>query len=254
MKNTLQFDHLFDAELLVNEADATNSIWIWITTDENDNQQLEITLNGETAVVSLTSDALNKVQLTNTYWNYGGSISLKLTNDDLESESVMIVFPESITTDSVLFPSAARQYSLQGQYNVEQAIDNVRNDMQGQINDVNGRLLEIIPPTAVDRTAIYDGGHNEILTFKFNCTQASPPVLFYSMIAYTVQTTVSLQDVYGDCTVTIYYILDDATVATIQQTYGDGKQVLMLNYQMQNLTEDNHVFKVRLDVSGGNIV
>lgn len=253
MKNVLIFDENFDCVLLVNEADSVNSIWIEVKTNDSANQELEIMIGGSTATIALASDSENKIQLTNSYWNYGGSSEIRLVNDDAISEYVTIVFPEIITTDSAIFPSAERQYSLQGQYNVEQAIENVRGQMQSQIDDANARMMAVIPPFSVDRNAIADGSYNDVLTFKFNCTQANPPVLFYAMLSFTINTTVSAQGVYHDCTVTVRYLLDELVVSTIQQTYRDGKQILMVNYQIQNLTAENHTFKVQLELSGGSL-
>ena len=253
MKNILVFDDSFDCVLLINEGEKENSIWIEVKTNSSTNQILEIMIDGVTAAVALSSDSENKILLTNSYWNFGGTTSIRLSNDDAQSEYVTIIFPEIITTDSAIYPSGERQYSLQGQYNVEQAIDNVKNQMQGQIDDANGRIMAVIPPYSVDRNEISDGGNNDVITFKFNCTQDNPPVLLYAMLNYTITTSVSAQGVYHDCTVTIYYNLDGATVATIQQTYGDGKQVVMLNYQLQNLTAENHTFVVNIGVSGGTL-
>ena len=109
MKNILQFDENFDVVLLVNEAAEANSIWLEVRTNDSTNQELEVMIDGDTAVIALASETVNKVELTNSYWNFGGTTSVRLVNDDTESEYVVIVFPEIITTDSALFPSAERQ-------------------------------------------------------------------------------------------------------------------------------------------------
>lgn len=251
MKNILQFDENFDCVLLVNEANETNSIWFEVRTNDSADQELEIMIDGVTTTVSLTSDAMNKVQLENQYWNFGGTSSVRLVNADAQSEYVVLVFPEIITTEAALFQSAERQYSLQGQYNVEQAIDSVRNDMQGQINDVNERMLAFIPPHTVDRESISNGSTRDVLLFKFNCTQANPAVIFNSLLAYRVQTVVLSGSTYVDAMVTITFLLDDVQVSSMTQTFGDGQHLIMLNYKMENLTADNHVFKVRIGVDGG---
>lgn len=257
MKNILYFNNTMECVLLVNEAEEGNTIWLEIETDASTNPTLEILIDETTTTVDLEASTNNEYQLTTEYWNYGGTTSFRLVNDDYTSDYIVLNFPEVINTDSSLYFTSAEHYSMQGSFNVQQAVEDLQEtdaDQQIQIDDISLKILEYILPTSTSTSAIADGSNSNVLTFEFNNTQSGAKTSFYSCLNFTVATTVdSSTDTYGDCTLTVTFKLDGTTIATLTETYGDGSKVLMLNYLLQNLNEGNHTFIVNFAVAGGSI-
>lgn len=107
-------------------------------------------------------------------------------------------------------------------------------------------------PYATNPGTISDGGSAEVLRFKFNCERENESVSFHSEISFVVSTTVS-ELAYGDCNLTVNYILDNEVVSTAMHTYGDGKAILTLNGCFTEMAQGDHLFDVQFAVSGGSI-
>ncbi len=109
----------------------------------------------------------------------------------------------------------------------------------------------IILATDTLTSAIADGDNADVIVFEFNCKTPVDMVEFFANINLQVSTTVNNN--YGDCDLTITYILDDVTKATLIQTFKDGYNIVSLNYILTELTQGNHIFKVNFAPVGGSI-
>ena len=197
------------------------------------------------------------MQVSTALWNYGGQIAIKLVNDDTESDEIIIEFPNIITTDASLFLSEYRTYTMQGAFDVVQEVESLKETNQSQqeeIQDIRVKMLEYITPSTQSTSQINDGSSNTILTFEFFCSVNETIISFNSCVQFNVSTTEDIpNEIFGDCTLTINFVLDSVIVKTFDQTYGDGDHVLTLNYLLQNLSSGNHVFGVVLALAGGTI-
>jgi hypothetical protein len=112
--------------------------------------------------------------------------------------------------------------------------------------------MNYINKTGTEIESIADGSNADIYEFDFYSGTENSNVQFFSSLNFEVNTTVN-NDVYGDCELTISYLLDGVVVESLVETYGDGKKVLLLNYLLADLPKGNHIFTVNLAVSGGSI-
>ena len=126
-------------------------------------------------------------------------------------------------------------------------------DMGEALSGLASRLAIVyVFPYATNAGTISDGGSAEVLRFKFNCERENESVSFHSEISFVVSTTVS-ELAYGDCNLTVNYILDNEVVNTAMHTYGDGKAILTLNGCFTEMAQGDHLFDVQFAVSGGSI-
>lgn len=100
--------------------------------------------------------------------------------------------------------------------------------------------------------SIADGSSRAIMSFGFSANQDNALVMMYATINFEVETTVS-SGVYYDCEVTVTLALDSTTIETLEQTYGDGNQILTIIHKLENLTVGDHTLTVTLAPVGGSI-
>ena len=258
MKNIICFNNQMEHYLVINEEQEGNSVWFEIDCDENTGQELQIMSGEITVTVSLTSGVKNTYQLITAYWNYGDVTQFRLVNDDFEGEWLTLRFPRIIDTDaSVFWDAGDEEYKLQGAFNVLQSVEELQSENESQqalINDLQIRVLSYILPSSVSTSAIPDGSSSNVLIFKFNNTQDGANMTLGACLSFETETTVdSATETYGDCLLTINFVLDGNIVGMMQQSYGGGKQILTLNYLVQSLDAGDHTFIVNFATSGGSI-
>ena len=149
----------------------------------------------------------------------------------------------------------ARGTQNQSEYITDiQAQVNVLRRTTNELKNLSTKIVDYILPTDIEESDISDESNSNVLTFEFYNSAEDEKTSFYSMINFEIETSADLQtDTYGDCTLTISFILDSQTREVITQTYGDGDKVLMLNYLLDDLVQGNHTFVVRFALSGGSI-
>ena len=149
----------------------------------------------------------------------------------------------------------ARGTQNQSEYITDiQAQVNVLKRTTNELKNLSTKIVDYILPTDIEESDISDGSNSDVLTFEFYNSAEDEKSSFYSMINFEAETSADLQtDTYGDCTLTISFILDGQTREVVTQTYGDGDKVLMLNYLLDDLVQGNHTFVVRFALSGGSI-
>ena len=94
MKNTLFFDRDFNFLLLENEENEANSIWIKFHTSAAGSQVLHITANGSTITENLASNSDIVYELEDTNWTNNGATEIWLTNANISSSIIKIIFSE----------------------------------------------------------------------------------------------------------------------------------------------------------------
>lgn len=102
MKNTIFFDSNFNFTLLENEENPDNSIYIKFHTSDAANQVLNILANGQTTTESLASDDDIEYELEQTNWTNNGATVIWLSNDDISSTKVKIIFSEIPTASCAI--------------------------------------------------------------------------------------------------------------------------------------------------------
>ena len=149
----------------------------------------------------------------------------------------------------------ARGTQNQSEYITDiQAQVNVLKRTTNELKNLSTKIVDYILPTDIEESDIADGANSNVLTFEFYNSAEDEKSSFYSMIKFEVETTADLQnETFGDCSLTISFILDGQNREVITQTYGDGNNVIMLNYLLDDLGQGNHTFIVKFALSGGNI-
>ena len=255
MKNILYFDNNFDCDLLVNEEKEGNTIWVDVDTDGAANQVLEILVNGATTTINLVPNSDNLVQIVEDYWNFGSVTSIRLSKTGFVSDYIELSFPDSIDSDSSLYETSDRHYSMQGSFNVQDAVE----DLQGEVQDISLRVLDYLLPYYKNLSTIADGGSSNIMQFEFHTTSETNKISFESCIGMVVATTVIVishgeyEYTYQVCKVNVTFFLDGSQVVRISESFGDGSHVMSLNFYMSDLTVGNHQFIIRLALAGGSI-
>ena len=124
--------------------------------------------------------------------------------------------------------------------------------LQDEIDGINSRTsVDYVAPYQTISGGISDGGNAYALRFRVNVTRDGDTVAFHAMIGFEVETTVS-ENNYGDCVLTVQYLLDDTVTATAYQTYGDGHQILTMNGCFKP-SAGEHTFDVKFAVAGGSL-
>lgn len=149
----------------------------------------------------------------------------------------------------------ARGTQNQSEYITDiQAQVNVLKRTTNELKNLSTKIVDYILPTDIEESDIADGANSNVLTFEFYNSAEDEKSSFYSMIKFEVETTADLQnETFGDCSLTISFILDGQNREVFTQTYGDGNNVIMLNYLLDDLGQGNHTFIVKFALSGGNI-
>jgi hypothetical protein len=113
----------------------------------------------------------------------------------------------------------------------------------------NYRLLE---PSLVSTNPIADGASNEVMEWVIQTEETNIDIALFTTVNVLISTTVS-SDVYGDATLTITYKVDGTTLDTLEQTYGDGNQVITLSYLIHIASVGLHTISVYFGMSGGSL-
>lgn len=188
------------------------------------------------------------------FMEVGDSVTFTLTAGGGYGVSKFLMLSRTLT--GVQFCRDA--YEARGLENQSEYITDLKTSLaelrrtQQEISSVSKRVIDYVLPTDIDETAIADGGNNDALTFEFYSGEDGEKASFYAMLDLT-STTLNANDTYTDCVLTVSYKLDGTTLETATQVYGDGGQILVLNYLLTELTKGNHTFIVNLAVSGGGI-
>jgi len=126
-------------------------------------------------------------------------------------------------------------------------------DVQGDLSNLATKMaVNYIFPYQVISGGISDGSESYVLRFRFKCDRDGDTIAFYSMIGFSVSTTVS-NDVYHDCVVIVKYFMDDSQITSANHTYGDGDMILTLNGCIPSAAAGEHTFDVKFAVSGGSL-
>ena len=147
--------------------------------------------------------------------------------------------------------------------NIDNRVTNIGNDVGDLSNDVSNLTTEVsslagktavnyIFPYQIISGGVSDGSNAYALRFKFKCDRDGDTVAFYAMFSFTVSTTGG-SGTYGDCNLTVQYLLDNAVTSSAIHTYGDGSAILTLNGCIANPTAGEHLFDVKFALSGGSI-
>ena len=110
-----------------------------------------------------------------------------------------------------------------------------------------------ILPTDTETGGVADGQNVDVVTFEFETKKNKNDIVMNACISFAVATTAVSNTSYGDCEVTVTYVLDGTVEETLHATYGDGNQILALNYLMQDLSAGDHMLCINFAVSGGAI-
>lgn len=184
----------------------------------------------------------------------GDSVTYTLTEGGGYGVSKFLVLSRTIT--GVQFCRDA--YEARGLEDQSEYVTDLKTSLaelrrtQQEVSSVSKRVIDYVLPTDIDETAVSDGGNNDALTFEFYSGEDGEKASFYAMLDLT-STTLNADDTYTDCVLTVKYKLDGSVLETATQVYGDGGQILFLNYLLTELTKGNHTFIVNLAVSGGGI-
>lgn len=90
---------------------------------------------------------------------------------------------------------------------------------------------------------------SRIVSTTYITLEEATQVRFYS----TVNFNVSLTTEGTPATVTITYIWDDEVSTPITQTYNAGSQILTVDFLTPELSAGDHVFSMRVGISGGSL-
>lgn len=102
----------------------------------------------------------------------------------------------------------------------------------------------------VKNTRPMPDGMSRIMSSTYVTLEEAVRVRFYSTLNFNVTLTTSGTP----ATVTITYSWDDEGSSTpITQTYGAGNQVLTVDFLTPELSAGDHVFNMRLAISGGSL-
>lgn len=113
----------------------------------------------------------------------------------------------------------------------------------------NYRLLE---PSLVSTNPIADGASNEVMEWVIQTEETNVDIALFTTVNVLISTTVS-SDVYRDATLTVTYKVDGITSDTLEQTYGDGNQIITLSYLIHIASVGLHTISVYFGMSGGSL-
>ena len=249
MKNVIYTDSEFMAFLLKNEEQQGNSIEFEIDADDTESQELTIVAGTTTETFTITPETINSYLLSPELWSYGGETVLTLNKDGTDTDSIVITFPDKVDTDASLNQTSVGHYSMQGSASLQEQIVSI----QESIENISTQIIDYITPTSIDQTPIGNGENHDIMTFEFYSSTEGEKSSFYSLLNYEVETAVGTGDIYGDCTITFTFKLDNSSAATLIVSGGDCYKETMLNFLLENLSKGNHTFVVNMAVTGGSV-
>lgn len=122
-----------------------------------------------------------------------------------------------------------------------------------ELMNASSKVVDYILPSDIEESDIADGASSTILTFDFFNSSEGEKTSFYSEVNFEIETTAdTVNDVYGDCELTVTIKLNNTTICTQKQTYGDGKHILFLNYLLTDLIKGGYTMTVKFALSGGS--
>lgn len=250
MENLIYTDADLSAFLLANEEQSGNTIEVVIEADATASQELTITAGDASVTVQITPSSKNVVDVPAMLWNFGDVTTITLSKGGTDAGTITINFPGAIDSDAALNETETdNEFTMQGSASVQEQIVS----LQESVERVSAQTLAYILPSAVDQSGIADGGNSTAETFEFEAGVEDVKVSFFTCIQFLASTTVTAADAYEDLNLTITISLDGVAVATILQVYRDGRQVLMLNHLVENISKGNHTLTVNIAAAGGSV-
>ena len=250
MENIIYTDADLNAFLVANEEQDGNTIEVVIECDSTGSQSLTITAGLASATEALTPGEKNRVDIPSMLWNFGDDTVITLTKGGSTAGTITIHFPGAIEFDAALNETETdNEFLMQGSATVEQQVVS----LQQEVAKASARMLDYILPTAISQTAIADGGNNTVETFEFETTEENVKVSLFTCIQFLATTTVTAGNAYEDLNATITISLDGNAVATILHVYRDGRQLLVLDYLVENISKGNHTVTVNIAAAGGSV-
>jgi len=250
MENIIYTDADLNAFLVANEEQSGNTIEVVIEADSTASQELTITAGDASVTVQITPSSKNVVDVPAMLWNFGDVTTITLSKGGTDAGTITINFPGAIDSDAALNETETdNEFTMQGSASVQEQIVS----LQESVERVSAQTLAYILPSAVDQSSIADGGNSTTETFEFEAGAEDVKVSFFTCIQFLASTTVTAADAYEDLNLTITISLDGVAVATILQAYRDGRQVLMLNHLVENISKGNHTLTLNIATAGGSV-
>lgn len=247
MKNKIYINGNLEPELLVNEEDSNNTLYLYIDADSTATQSAVIDCDGNIQTVTITPSTRNTIVISQAYWNFGGTTNIELQKNGNTVETVYIGVPETIATDAFLRKISSGSGYVVYAFNVYYSTEDAVTDLQTTTQALQSASATYIYPSIVDTGSIADGGENVVLTFAIDVKDANAIINLMACINYTITLTGS------SCVTSIIYKLDGTTLATLTETQGAGDMITNLIYQLSGLTTGIHSFTVSLSPFGGAI-
>ena len=123
-----------------------------------------------------------------------------------------------------------------------------------ELKNLSSKIVDYILPVNIEESNIASGSNSDVIEFEFYSNDEEEKSSFYASVDFNIATDTDLvNDVYGDCTLTVTYYKDGTALEVQTHTFGDGYNMLMLNYLLNNMSVGNHTFKIRFALSGGSM-
>ena len=123
-----------------------------------------------------------------------------------------------------------------------------------ELKNLSSKIVDYILPANIEESNIASGSNSDVIEFEFYSNDEEEKSSFYASVDFNIATDADLvNDVYGDCTLTVTYYKDGTALEVQTHTFGDGYNMLMLNYLLNNMSLGNHTFKIRFALSGGSM-
>lgn len=123
-----------------------------------------------------------------------------------------------------------------------------------ELKNLSTKVVDYILPTTIEESDIASGANSNVIEFSFYNSAENEQTSFYASLDFNISTDANLQSgIYGDCTLTITFIKDGTNVEVQTHTFGDGANMVMLNYLLTSLSKGNHTFKIKFALSGGSM-
>lgn len=123
-----------------------------------------------------------------------------------------------------------------------------------ELKNLSTKVVDYILPTTIEESDIASGANSNVIEFSFYNSAENEQTSFYASLDFNISTDANLQSgIYGDCTLTITFIKDGTNVEVQTHTFGDGANMIMLNYLLTSLSKGNHTFKIKFALSGGSM-
>ena len=248
MKNTIYTDADLLAFLARGEEYDGNIIEIVFDADDTQNQTLEIVAGTISTIEQITSSAQNIIQIPQVLWNLSGQTAATLYKNGEEANTIIISFPDAIDAGAGLNEVQQNEYKIDGSSPLQEQI----NSLKENVVKVSMQTLSYIYPKWIDQTDIPDNTSNTIEHFELDAEEEGGAVTLISQIQFLANTTENA-GVFDDFILTASVILDGNAVATLIQTYRDGRQILTINQIIENLSKGNHELELVFACQGGAV-